>query len=144
MHTGVEIDIVISDALKAYATYQEIFATELIEKTDFPKGQNEVVFTIYGTRIHLLDENPEAGMRAPQETVVPIWLNVMVPDIKETFQRAMDHGWHELMPLTDMSDFGVTNAVVADTFGYQWMLHQIHKEVSFEERKAMFEQEMDE
>lgn len=52
MHTGVEIDIVVSDALKAYATYQEIFATELIEKTDFPKGQNEVVFTIYDTRIH--------------------------------------------------------------------------------------------
>ncbi len=31
-----------------------------------------------------------------------------------------------------------------DTFGYQWMLHQIHKEVSFEERQAMFEQGMDE
>ena len=37
---------------------------------------------------------------------------------------------------------GAANAMFADAFGYVWMLHQIYREVSFEERcKAMEEKQ---
>ncbi|MEM5770939.1 MAG: VOC family protein, partial [Bacillota bacterium] len=37
------------------------------------------------------------------------------------------------------ADYGVSNSIFADTFGYIWMLHQIHRVVSFEDRVKMWE-----
>lgn len=45
---GVEIDIVVTDSLKALALYESIFEIEPVGVTNFPKGENEVVFTLYG------------------------------------------------------------------------------------------------
>ena len=64
--TRAEIDIVIEDSLKALELYEKIFEVEKIEASNFPKGQNEAVFTIYGMRIHMLDENPEFQLVAPK------------------------------------------------------------------------------
>ena len=36
-----------------------------------------------------------------------------------------------------MMDFGVTNSMFRDPFGYLWMLHQVHREVSFEEKQLL-------
>jgi PhnB protein len=38
-----------------------------------------------------------------------------------------------------MKDYGVINSMFIDPFGYQWMLHQIEREVSFEERIQLWE-----
>lgn len=138
---GVEIDMVISDSLKALELYEKIFEIERVEVTDFPKGENEVVFTLYGVRFHMLDENPNFGLKAPEpDKPNTIWFNILVPDIKETFSKAISAGCTEIQPVTEMPDFGLSNAIFADTFGYQWMLHQIHKEVSFEERIRLWEE----
>lgn len=48
--TGVEFDFVVKDSLQALALYESIFEVERLEVTDLPVGQNEAVFTIYGTR----------------------------------------------------------------------------------------------
>ena len=40
-------------------------------------------------------------------------------------------------------DDEVSNAMFLDAFGYQWMLHQMHKVVSFEERKQLWEDKRD-
>ncbi|WP_237266891.1 hypothetical protein [Thermoclostridium stercorarium] len=45
--------------------------------------------------------------------------------------------------MTEMPDYGVSNAIFVDVFGYQWMLHQIHKEVSYEERIRLWEEKRD-
>jgi len=141
---GVEIDMVISDSLKALELYEKIFEIERVEVTDFPKGENEVVFTLYGVRFHMLDENPNFGLKAPEpDKPNTIWFNILVPDIKETFSKAISAGCTEIQPVTEMPDFGLSNAIFADTFGYQWMLHQIHKEVSFEERIRLWEEKRD-
>jgi hypothetical protein len=63
-----------------------------------------------------------------------MWLNVLVPDIKATFEKAIESGFNEIQPVTELSEMGVSNAVCIDPFGYIWMLHQVHREVSFEER----------
>jgi len=111
-----------------------------VEVTSFPKGQNEAVFTIYGVRFHMLDENPAFQLIAPKPGVPQsMWLNVMVPDIKLVHQKALDAGCAQVQPVTEMADYGLSNALFADPYGYVWMLHQIHREVSFEDRVKMWE-----
>jgi PhnB protein len=140
MKLGVEIDFVVEDCLQACALYQKIFDIEPIEGTDFPTGENEVVFTLYGTRFHLLDENPEFQLIAPKPgDPKPIWFNITVQDIASTYDKAISEGCIEIQPVTEIPDFGVSNAIFSDPFGYLWMLHQVHKEVSFEERKKLWE-----
>lgn len=139
--TGVEIDMIVTDSKKALEFYEKIFDVERVEVTDFPKGENEVIFSLYGVRFHMLDENPEFELIAPKpDNPQTIWFNIMVPDINETYSKAMKTGCTELQPVTEIPDFGVSNAIFNDPFGYQWMLHQIHKEVSFEERMRLFEE----
>ncbi len=138
---GTEIDFVVSDSLKALELYEKIFEIESVEVTDFPKGENEVVFSLYGVRFHMLDENPEFEMKAPNPgDPKPIWFNIMVPDIEETYAKSISVGCTEVQPVTEMKEMGVSNAIFIDPFGYLWMLHQVHKEVSFEERKKIWEE----
>lgn len=140
---GVEIDLIVADSLKALELYESIFEVERIEVTAFPKGQNEAVFSLYGARFHLLDENPEFNMAAPKPgDPKPVWFNVLVPDIKVTFENAIKVGCTEVQPIKHLPDYGVSNAIFHDPFGYQWMLHQVHKEVSFEERTRLWEDKM--
>ena len=137
---GVEIDFVVTDSLAALALYEKIFEVQRVEVTSFPKGQNEAVFTVYGVRFHMLDENPDFQLVAPKPGVPQsMWLNVLVPDIKQVHQKALDAGCTEVQPVTEMADYGVSNALFADPFGYVWMLHQIHRVVSFEDRVKMWE-----
>jgi len=141
---GVEIDMVVTDSLKALELYEKIFDIERVEVSDFPKGENEVVFTLYGVRFHMLDENPKFGLKAPDpDKPNTIWFNISVSDIKETFSKAISAGCTEVQPVTEIPDYGVSNAIFADVFGYQWMLHQIHKEVSHEERIRLWEEKRD-
>ena len=138
---GVEIDLVVSDSLKALALVESIFEIERIEVTDLPKGQNEVVFSLYGTRFHMLDENPEFGLVAPKPgDPKSIWFNIMVPDIAATYAKAHAAGCTEIQAVTELPDFGVSNAIFSDSFGTVWMLHQIHKVVSLEERLKLWEE----
>lgn len=142
---GVEIDFVVKDCLKALELYEQIFPVERIEVTNFERGLNEVVFSLYGVRFHMLDENPEYQLIAPKpDDPKTMWLNILVPNIKDTYQKAIDSGCQEVQPVTEMPDFGISNAMFMDPFGYIWMLHQIHKEVSFEERMQIFEEKMKE
>ena len=140
--TGVEIDMVVTDSLAALDLYERIFDIERVEVTDFPKGENEVIFSLYGVHFHMLDENQEFGMLAPDpDQHQAISFNVTVPDINETYAKAMNSGCTELQPVTDMPEYGVSNAMFSDPFGYLWMLHQVHKEVSFEERTRLWEEQ---
>lgn len=138
---GVEIDMVVTDSLKALELYEKIFDVRRVEFSDLPKGENEVVFALYGVRFHMLDENPKFGLKAPTPNKPnAIWFNILVPDIKETFSKAISVGCTEVQPVTELPDYGGSNAIFTDTFGYEWMLHQIHKEVSHEERIRLWEE----
>lgn len=132
---GVEIDMVVTDSLKALALYEKIFDIERVEVTDFSPGKNEVIFKLYDVRFHMLDENPEYQMIAPKpDDPKPIWFNILVPNIAETYEKAINAGRKEVQPVTKMPDFGISNAMFSDEFGYLWMLHELHRVVSFEER----------
>lgn len=139
--TGVEIDMVVTDSLKALEFYKNIFEIEPIEVTNFPKGENEVIFTLYGVRFHMLDENPQFSLIAPTiDNPKTVWFNILVSDIKETYAKAISSDCIEIQPLTELPQYGVANAIFSDPFGYQWMLHQVYKEVSFEDRIELWEE----
>lgn len=137
---GVEIDFIVSDSLAALTLYEKIFEVERIEVSNLPQGENEAVFEIYGTRFHMLDENPEFRLFAPTEDhPTTMWINISVPDIRATYTRAMEAGCTELQAVVELSAYGVSNASFVDPFGYQWMLHEIHEVVSHEERLQLWE-----
>lgn len=136
----IEIDFVVSDSLAALKLYETLFDVERIEVTNLPKGQNEVVFSIYETCFHMLDENEAFHLFAPNEDApVTMWMNVIVENIEETYKKAIEAGCVEIQPVVVLSGYGVSNASFKDPFGYHWMLHQVHEVVSREERLKLWE-----
>ncbi|MDX8044974.1 VOC family protein [Gracilibacillus sp. S3-1-1] len=141
MRVGIEIDLVVTDSLQALTLYEKIFELERVEVSNLPKGENEVIFSLYNVHFHMLDENPEFQLIAPTaDDPKTIWFNITVPDIKETFKKAIEAGCTEIQPVTDLPDYGVTNAMFLDPYGYVWMLHQVHRDVSHEERIRLWEE----
>lgn len=138
---GVEIDMVVSDSVKALELYEQVFGAERVEVTAYERGLNEAVFTLFGTRFHLLDENPEYQLFAPKEGEgKPVWFNLVVSDLKSTFERVVKAGFTIVQQIAEMPEMGVSNAIACDPFGHLWMLHQVHREVSFEERIQHFDE----
>lgn len=140
---GAEINMVVSDSLQALALYESIFEVERLEVTNYERGLNEAIFTIYGMRFHLLDENLSYSLVAPKAgEVKSVWFNILVPNIEETYEKALAAGCSEIQPITEVEDFGVSNAIFSDPFGYTWLIHQVYRQVSFEERCAILEERM--
>lgn len=138
---GVEIDLVVTDSLEALECYEELFNIERVEVSQLPKGENEVIFSLYGVHFHLLDENPEFQLIAPTpDDPKTIWFNVTVPDIEATFAKAMGLNCTTIQPITKLPSYGVSKAMFMDPFGYIWMLHQVHTKVSHEERIRLWEE----
>ena len=136
----IEIDFVVKDSLAALKCYERIFDVERIEITDLKTGENEVVFSIHGTKFHLLDENPAFHLKAPESgRPISMWINVTVPDIKGTYKKAIEAGCVEVQPVVELAGYSVSNASFMDPYGYHWMLHQVHEVVSREERLKLWE-----
>ena len=120
----IEIDFVVKDSLAALKCYERIFDVERIEVTDLKTGENEVVFSIHGTKFHLLDENPAFHLKAPESgRPISMWINVTVPDIKGTYKKAIEAGCVEVQPVVELAGYSVSNASFMDPYGYHWMLH---------------------
>jgi uncharacterized glyoxalase superfamily protein PhnB len=136
----IEVTLVVPDSRAALALYEKIFDTKRIEVTSFSKGFNEAVFSIYDTRFHLLDENPQYQLAAPKPgDPKPMWVSVIVPDIKAVFDRARAAGCTETQSLTEMPGFDVVNAAFSDPFGYSWTLQERKPKAAFGERTDIFE-----
>ena len=119
MIVGVEFDFVVKDSLKALELYEGIFEIERVEVSNFPRGQNEAVFTLYGVRFHMLDENPEFQLIAPTpESPKTSWMNIAVPDIKKTYEKAMELGCTEVQPVTEL---GRLRGVECHIYGSIWL-----------------------
>ena len=144
MITGVEIDFVVKDSKVALEQYSSIFEVVIVEATDFKLGNNEAVFTIYGTRFHMLDENPKYQLFAPKEdSNQSFWFNIVVPNIQVVFDKAVATGATIIQPITKMEKMDISNAMFLDSFGYVWMLHEIHQEVSFEDRVEILSEDFE-
>jgi PhnB protein len=138
--TDVEIDFCVHDVLKVFELYEKVFGAEAVEKTAFDRRMNECIFTIFGSRFHIWDESPKNGLNTPKERrSSSIWFNILVEAIKPVYDKALELGFTVIMPLQNMPDHGVQNAMVQDPFGIVWMFHQIDRTVSFEDRVKLAE-----
>lgn len=138
---NIELDMIVKDSLAALEAYRSVFEINTLQETSYDRGMNEVIFSIYDFTIHLLDENSDYGLVAPQEDqIFPFWINVTVTDIRDTYDKALAAGFTEIQAITKLPDFGVSNAVIKDPFGYQWMLHEVHEEKSPEELERIMNQ----
>lgn len=143
MIKGTEIDFVVKNSVKALELYRKVFEIEVVEVTDYPEGSNEAVFNLYGTRFHMLDENPDYGLKAPdKDHPNTVWFNIAVEDIEKTHQMALENGCTEIQGITNMMNNAISNSIFVDPFGYMWMLHQVHQTLSFDERIKIIEEEM--
>lgn len=141
--TGVEIDLVVTDSLAALKFYDAVFGVETVEVTNYERGLNEAVFTLYGTRFHLLDENPQYQLMAPKAgDGKPFWINVLVEDIHATLKAAKKEAVTMIQEIIEMPEMGGSNAMFLDPFGHLWLVHEIRTVKSFEERTAYLEEQM--
>lgn len=94
-------------------------------------------------RFHILDENPQYQLYAPKEgQAQSIWYNILVEDIRATYDKAIEHGCQPIQAVTEIPEMGISNAIFKDPFGHVWLLHELHHVVSYEDRIKYFEEHM--
>lgn len=141
---SVEIDFIVEDSIKAIELYEKVFDLRRGNVTSYEKGVNEAEFFIYDTKFHMLDENEEYGLTALKEgQTCPMWINITLENIDEVYKKAIEFGFTSIQEVKDVpmfSEFGISNAIVKDPFGYVWMMHQVEKEIKPHEIKEILDQ----
>ena len=85
--------MVVKDSLKALEWYENIFGeVKRVEVTNFERGENEAIFTLYDVRFHLLDENPEF-LPACDISKVPSHSSKNVESITEKIRNQIPYKW---------------------------------------------------
>ncbi|ONI38880.1 hypothetical protein AN396_01545 [Candidatus Epulonipiscium fishelsonii] len=120
-----EINMVATNSIEALGLYKRIFELENVIKTSQKVGYNEVFFSIYGLRFHIMDENAQFNLISPAKGgVLSCWFDITVESIKETFEKAMENGCEVIFPVTFVDTHNVYNGMFKDKFGYVWLIHQ--------------------
>jgi len=124
MKKGIELDIVVSDALKAAETFGKVFAVKILEVQSTVKKDDTVLVDMEGMQIHFLSKNEEVGFKIPVETPSSIWVNVIVDDIEATRDAAVAAGFELVIPVTQEPYEGMKYMLLKDADNYQWMVYQ--------------------
>jgi len=124
MKKGIELDMVVSDALTAAETFGKVFAVKILEVQSTAKKDDTVLVDMEGMQIHFLSKNEEVGFKIPAETPASIWVNVIVDDIEVTRDAAVAAGFELVIPITQEPYEGMKYMLLKDTNNYQWMVYQ--------------------
>ena len=132
--------LVVDDAAAAIDFYTKAFGA--VEVIRLPRPDGKLIHAsvrINGFLVMLNDDFPEMSggksMTPPALGGTPVTIHLTVPDVDAVFQRALDAGATQVMPLEDQF-WGDRFGVVADPFGHHWSLGQPIREVSHEELAA--------
>jgi len=91
---------------------------------------------IEGSQLMMAEENPNWQTKSPQTLGGnPMVLILYVPDVDKSFQKALDAGAKEIMPLKD-EFYGDRTGQVMDPFGYKWMIATHKEDVPQEEMQT--------
>jgi len=69
----------------------------------------------------------------------PVTIHLTVTDVDDRFQRALDAGATEVMPLEDQF-WGDRYGLLEDPFGHRWSMGQPVREVSYSEMEQAMSQ----
>jgi PhnB protein len=126
--------VVVRDAARAVDWYTNVLGAEERLRIPVPDGRLMSVELRFGdSTVMLADEFPEMGIVSPQTLGgTYMALHLMVEDVDEVWQRALDAGAEVFHPLQD-SFWGERHGQVIDPFGHRWGLAQHLRDVSHEE-----------
>jgi PhnB protein len=140
----VTVYLTVKDAARAIDFYREAFGAVEAYRLTEPGGRlGHAEITIGNTRLMLADEYPDFGALSPQTIGgSPVKLHVQVPDADAAIARAVAAGATILRPAKN-EFYGFRSGMVADPFGFSWLLATQIEEVSPEEMQkrwsAIFE-----
>ena len=116
--------LVISNAPRALAFYQEAFGAEVVSKMFMPDGTTlmHAEIRIGDSMIMLGEEAKEFGALSPYTLEgSPVTLHLYVPDVDAAWDRAVKAGCKIDMPLETMF-WGDRYGKLTDPFGHHWSL----------------------
>jgi PhnB protein len=138
--------LTVDDAAAAIDFYVKAFDGVELGRVPGPDGKKLIhaALNINGSTVMLNDDFPEHndGKSSTPKALggTPVTIHLVVTDVDNQFQRAVDAGATVVMPVDDMF-WGDRYGVLRDPFGHQWSLGQPVREVSPDEiQQAMSQQ----
>jgi PhnB protein len=134
-HT-VTPSLMVRGAEQALDFYRKAFNAEETLRMPGPGGKiMHAEFRIGDSVIMLGEEMPEAGGKSPQALGgSPVSFFIYLENVDEAWQRALNAGAKQVMPLADMF-WGDRAGCVDDPFGHHWWLAQHIADLTPEEIK---------
>ncbi len=124
----------IKGAKAAIQFYCQVFGAKEVGRLLGPDGAiAHCELQLGDSKIMLTEENIEWGNKSPSTLGdSPVTIALYVDDVDVTFQRALDAGARQIMPLKD-EFYGLRVGVIYDPFGHKWHISTPIEEVSFAE-----------
>ena len=126
--------LIIGGAARALEFYKRVFGAVEKFRMEGPDGRvGHAEIQIGDSHLMLADEHPERNIRGP----LSIGGNAMslllyVEDVDTQFQKAIEAGAQEKMPVQDQF-YGDRSGTLTDPFGHVWTIATHKEDVSFEE-----------
>src|ERR1700712_1551470 len=132
--------LIVGDAAAAIDFYVAAFGAEELGRVPGPDGKLvNAALRINSSVVMLNDDFPEmSGGKSMTPTSLggtPVTIHLTVTDVDAKFQRALDAGATEVMPLDDQF-WGDRYGMARAPFGHKWSLGQPVREVSMDEIAA--------
>lgn len=113
----------VTNCVEAIEFYKKAFnAIEELSLT-MPNGKvAHAEINIEGSLLMLAEENPEWGTHSPKSLGgSPVTLSLYVKDVDSVFNKAIEAGAKELMPISNQF-YGDRVGQIVDPFGFKWHL----------------------
>lgn len=133
--------MIVREAARAIAWYEEALGAEMKEKLEGPGGRIGHAEMQLGDAVFMLaDEVPDMGIVSPlaSEHRPPVKLLVYVPDVDAAYRRAIELGAVEDRPVQDQF-YGDRTGSIVDPFGHCWTLATHLEDVPPEELQRRFQ-----
>jgi PhnB protein len=136
--------LVFSDASRAIEFYKRAFGAVERFRLSEPSGKiGHAEIMIGGSVIKLSDEYPEYGSRSPGSIGgSPVRLHLYVTDVDAVTARAIEAGAKVVRPVQNQF-YGDRTGVLADPFGYSWVIATHKEDVPPEELQRRFYEMLD-
>jgi PhnB protein len=136
-YAGITPCLIVRNADRAIAFYQEVFGAKEVLRLDGPEGTVAHAELRIGEGIVMLgEEMPAMGYKDPLAFGgSPVSLLVYVPDVDTVIERALAAGAEAKRPVADQF-YGDRNGTIVDPFGHQWTIATHIRDVSKEEMQA--------
>ncbi|HEX6225400.1 MAG TPA: VOC family protein [Chryseolinea sp.] len=133
--------LAVRNADKAIEWYKKVLnATEVSRLTDHDGKVAHAELEISGCMLMLAEEHPDYNKSPESLHGTPVILNLYVPNVDTTVERALKEGAALIFPVEDQF-YGDRAGRIQDPFGHMWIISKHIKDVSPKEMQAQIERE---